>query len=161
MENDALPPEGTFSRLMSMDRQPAKPAESQPAGQPAPPHDLPEDRSLERSNVPDKKTTNVVSKQPTKKGSNVVAKQPTNQRSNEDGVYAISVPTARRMLRASFDIFYDQKIALDKLKLAAVDAGEPRPRLNTMVQEAIDLYIQRRVRQLPHVRLRRETADDT
>jgi hypothetical protein len=43
------------------------------------------------------------------------------------------------------------------LKLAAVDAGEPRPKLNGMIQEAIDLYIQRRAKQLPQVRLHRQS----
>jgi hypothetical protein len=63
------------------------------------------------------------------------------------------------MYRASFDIFHDQKLALDKLKLAAVDAGESRPQLNKMVREAIDLYIQRRAKQLPQVRLHREANE--
>jgi hypothetical protein len=163
MENDALPPEGTFSRLMSIDKPPEKPAGNQSPGHQEIAKERSNDRSFERSNVQTNKrtneATNVDLKQRKHEASNVGSKKTTNERSNEDGIYAISIPASRRPRRASFDIFDDQKVALDKLQLAAVDAGEKRPKLGEMIQEAIDLYVQRRAKQLPHIRLRRETDD--
>jgi hypothetical protein len=159
MDNNALPPEGTFARLMSMDQQPDKPTgQATREVEKEPSQDRPSESKVP-NNEPSKETTNVVSKQSNKQASKVASKQTTKQPFNETGVYAISVPESRRMHRVSFDIFYDQKVALDKLKLAAVDAGELRPKLNAMVQEALDLYIQRRAKQLPQVRLRREAND--
>jgi hypothetical protein len=85
MDNDVLPPEGTFSRLMSMDKQPDKPAVTQAARQL-------QAGSSSDSKVPNnkqsKETKKLVSKQANKEASKVVSKKTMKEPFNEDGIYA-------------------------------------------------------------------------
>ena len=67
-------------------------------------------------------------------------------------------PSSGRANR-SFDIFKDQQTALEKLQLAAVDAGHKKPKLGDMVQEAIDLYVEKWAKKLPNVRLNKRSNE--
>lgn len=73
------------------------------------------------------------------------------------GSYVIEVPVERAKTRHSFDIFEDQKAALSKIQLAAVDAGHKKKQpLGDMLQEAIDDYITKKVGEMPNIKLVRE-----
>ena len=130
-QNDIPAPEGTFARLQSMS-----------PGKRAP---------LSISKPVAKKRTNVRTNDRTNKRSNVGSQDATH--------YIIHVPTERHKLRRSFDIFKDQQTALDKLQLAAVDAGHKKPKLGDMVQEAIDLYVAEWATKLPNVRVKKRSNE--
>ena len=98
-----------------------------------------------------KKPSNVRKNEPTKKRSNV--------RSQDTTHYVIHISDRRDKLRRSFDIFKDQQTALEKLQLAAVDAGHKKPKLGDMVQEAIDLYVEKWAKKLPNVRLNKRSNE--
>jgi hypothetical protein len=65
--------------------------------------------------------------------------------------YSISVPQERVKVRHSFDVFEDQKLALDHLQMAIRDNGAPKPNLGRLVQEALDAYVKKRTTGLPNV----------
>lgn len=67
--------------------------------------------------------------------------------------YLISVPEERVEVRHSFDVFEDQKLALDRLQMAIRDNGGPKPNLGDMVQQALDAYIKRQTNELPNVQM--------
>src|ERR1051326_9171961 len=52
--------------------------------------------------------------------------------------------SVRRVIRHAFDIYADQLYALQTLQLQAVQSGRKKPKLGSMVQRAIDLYLQQR-----------------
>lgn len=89
-------------------------------------------------------------KRPEKRQVKPVIEQPA-------GSYVIEVPVERAKTRHSFDIFEDQKAALSKIQLAAVDAGHKKKQaLGDMLQEAIDDYIIKKVGEMPNIKLARE-----
>lgn len=61
----------------------------------------------------------------------------TNERTN------VQKPI-RRIIRHAFDIYSDQLYALQAIQLEAVQDGKKKPKLGTMVQRALDLYLQQR-----------------
>ena len=65
--------------------------------------------------------------------------------------YVLTVPETRVRIRHSFDIFEDQKLALDRLQMATLDVSGDKPGLGEMVQTALDDYIRRRTAKLPNV----------
>jgi hypothetical protein len=65
----------------------------------------------------------------------------------------IEVPEPRRKIRHSFDIFEDQKSALEKLQLAIANEEGSKPSLGDMVQEALDLYTRQKTKKLSNVEL--------
>jgi hypothetical protein len=65
----------------------------------------------------------------------------------------IEVPSERRKVRHSFDIFEDQKSALEKLQLAIANQEGTKPSLGDMVQEAIDQYTKQKTKKLSNVEL--------
>ena len=81
-----------------------------------------------------------------------------NERPTQSTIYMIDLPADRQQQRSTFNVFRDQYEALKKLQQAAADAGEKRPEMGHMVQEAIDLYVERRAKQLPNVQLRKGTS---
>lgn len=72
--------------------------------------------------------------------------------------YVITVPTARRKTRQSFDIFEDQYDALKKLQIAEADQAEDKHgrKLGDMVQEALDAFIKEKAAKLGTISIRRE-----
>ena len=90
----------------------------------------------------------------------------TNERTNAVRVpvlegaptYVVTIPTARRKTRQSFDIFEDQYDALKKLQLAEADqAGSTHARkMGDMVQEALDAFIREKARKLGTITIRRQ-----
>ena len=67
------------------------------------------------------------------------------------GMYLIHVPSIRENATVTFDIFRDQKIAFDKLQIAAIDRGHEKPKIRDMLQEAIDNYVTKMARELGNV----------
>ncbi|WP_420628636.1 hypothetical protein [Candidatus Leptofilum sp.] len=67
--------------------------------------------------------------------------EPTNDRTTEQIEKNNSEQLARRKVRHTFDIYEDQLQALHTLQLKAVQQGKRKPKLGTMVQEAIDSYL--------------------
>ena len=135
MDNDqTTPPEGTFARLMAESHGEVPPAPS-PAKKTST-NDRPHERTPARANVR------------------------TSVPAEVEEIYAIVIPNRREKFRTAFDIFRDQKAALDKPQLATVDAGAERPSLGEMVQDAIDAYIKRRVKELTNTRLKHERSND-
>ena len=65
----------------------------------------------------------------------------------------IEVPEVRRKVRHSFDIFEDQKSALEKLQLAIANQEGTKPSMGDMVQEALDLYTKQKTKKLSNVQL--------
>lgn len=65
----------------------------------------------------------------------------------------IEVPAQRRKIRHSFDIFEDQRSALEKLQLAIASEQGSKPSLGDMMQEAIDLYTKQKTKKLSNVEL--------
>ena len=75
--------------------------------------------------------------------------------------YTVEIPTERVKIRRSFDIFEDQKTALDKIQMALKDSGQKKkPVLGEMVQEAIDLYIKEKSRKLNNLKIIREQSSE-
>lgn len=78
----------------------------------------------------------------------------TNQENAQSNHYVISVPHLRKKIRHSFDIFEDQKSALDKLQIAIAEShGNKKPAFGEMVQEAIDRYIREQVSRLKNAKM--------
>ena len=121
------PTTGTFSRLMSE-------ATNEPS---------------DRTNVPSDERT----EQPSEHRSSVRTSGRTQQSENDPGlpVHRITVPVTRQKVRWAFDIFHDQKTALDTLQFAAVEHGNKKPTVASMVQEALDAYIKQQVKRLDNV----------
>jgi hypothetical protein len=63
--------------------------------------------------------------------------------------------------RRSFDVFEDQKLALDHLQLAIQDLEGDKPNLGEMAREALDNYIRKCAIELPNVRTNHQTAERT
>jgi hypothetical protein len=53
---------------------------------------------------------------------------------------------ARSIIRHAFDIYADQLYALQALQLEAVQRGRKKPKLGSMVQKALDLYLQKQAK---------------
>ena len=76
-----------------------------------------------------------------------------SQEVSETG-YLIKLPKKRRKTRHSFDIFEDQKSALEKIQLAVADYKDSKkPLLGKLVQEALDLYIKQKAKELKNIHL--------
>jgi len=71
----------------------------------------------------------------------------------ESSRYQIEIPQIRRKVRHSFDIFKDQKSALEKLQLATADEEGSKPSMGEMVQDSIDLYTSQKAKKLSNVDL--------
>jgi hypothetical protein len=54
------------------------------------------------------------------------------------------VQKPRRIIRHAFDIYADQLYALQTIQLKAVQNGRKKPKLGTMVQRALDLYLKQK-----------------
>ena len=67
--------------------------------------------------------------------------------------YLIQVPEERIKDRHSFNIFKDQKLALDQLQMAIRDVEGKKPNLGELVQRALDSFIRERAHELPNVRV--------
>lgn len=50
----------------------------------------------------------------------------------------------RLIIRHAFDIYSDQLYGLQAIQLEAVQNGKKKPKLGTMVQKALDLYLQQK-----------------
>lgn len=126
-EDQETPAPGTFSRLMSESTNEKK----------------------DRTNVPTDERTEQLSKN----HSNVRTSGRTNQPSNEPSVpvHRIAIPATRHKVRWAFDIFQDQKKALDTLQFAAVENGDKKPTVAVMVQQALDAYIKQQSKRLDNV----------
>ena len=75
--------------------------------------------------------------------------------------YTVEIPTERIKIRHSFDIFEDQKTALDKIQMALKDSGQKKkPVLGEMVQEAIDIYVKEKSRKLNNLKIIREQSSE-
>lgn len=86
----------------------------------------------------------------------------TAQENAQSNHYVISVPHLRKKIRHSFDIFEDQKSALDKLQVAIAEShGNKKPAFGEMVQEAIDRYIREQVSRLKNARIFKLKSDTT
>jgi len=73
----------------------------------------------------------------------------TNEQTNEEQDDALAlVPSQgeRRTVRHSFDIYADQLQALGHIQLARWSANGKKPKMGTLVQEALDAYIQAQAR---------------
>jgi hypothetical protein len=68
-----------------------------------------------------------------------------------DSSYVLTIPDSRLRARHSFDIFQDQKLALDRLQMATRDVSGEKPGLGEMVKAALDNYIRQRAAELPNV----------
>src|SRR5688572_9000428 len=68
-----------------------------------------------------------------------------------ESVYRIVIPQKRQRVRWAFDIFQDQKTAIDTLQFAAVQNGDKKPTVAAIVQQALDGYIRREAKRLPNV----------
>ncbi len=76
--------------------------------------------------------------------------------------FTVFIPQARKKIRHSFDIYEDQKIALDKLQLAIMfDLEGKKPSLGEIVQEAIDLYIKQRSKRIPGFKIIKSVNEHT
>lgn len=122
---------------------------------------MPENSPISSQNQGEERTdvrTNERTKQPTNvrpKG----GKAPRQPLSGDS--YTIEIPIERKKTRHSFDIFEDQKTALNKIQMAAVDAGDKKkPVLGEMIQEAIDDYIAHKARQSPNLKVVREEQNE-
>ena len=143
-------PDGTFSELMSEEASPPVAREDEATNKRT------NVNSQQVSNEPTKQPSNVLTNKRTMQQRKLRSKQP----SSENSGYTINVPSARETIRASFDIFADQKVALNKLQVAAVDAGEKKPKLGDMLQQAIDVYVRKRARELGNVTVGRAAKKD-
>lgn len=75
--------------------------------------------------------------------------------------YTIKIPASRVKIRQSFDIFEDQKSALDKIQMALKDSGQKKkPVLGDMAQEAFDFYIKEKSKKLNNIKIIRERPSE-
>lgn len=83
---------------------------------------------------------------------------PVREERSTATAYVITIPSARRKTRQSFDIFEDQYDALKKLQLAEADQAEDKHsrKMGDMVQEALDAFIKERAKKLGTISIRRE-----
>jgi len=73
----------------------------------------------------------------------------TNEQTNEEQAEALALAPSqgeRRAVRHSFDIYADQLQALGHIQLARWNANGKKPKMGTLVQEALDAYIQAQAR---------------
>ncbi|MCK5123514.1 MAG: hypothetical protein KAQ87_05220 [Candidatus Pacebacteria bacterium] len=130
----------------------------------------PENISFQGDSIPQKplntaKNTPLPSEEKKNERTNETISERTNERTVKDIVsensYVVIVPTERVKIRHSFDIFEDQKTALDKIQMALKDSGQKRkPVLGEMVQEAIDLYVKEKSRKLNNLKIIREQSSE-
>ena len=108
-----------------------------------------------------KERTDVRTNERTKQPTNVRPKPARRPGPQVGDVYTIEIPIERKKTRHSFDIFEDQKTALSKIQVAAVEAGnKKKPVLGEMIQEAIDDYIAHKGRQSPNIKVVREEQNE-
>lgn len=79
---------------------------------------------------------------------------------NNSNSYLIEIPAARIKTRHSYDIFIDQKNALNKIQLAMADTGKEKPSLGDMIQEAIDSYIKEKAKKAGNIKIIRESSGE-
>ncbi len=73
----------------------------------------------------------------------------TNEQTNEEQAEALALAPSqgeRGAVRHSFDIYADQLQALGHIQLARWNANGKKPKMGTLVQEALDAYIQTQAR---------------
>ena len=143
----------------------------------------PEDISFKGASIPEKPiaTTENVPLQ-NEKGGKKRTNEPMSERTNERTVnkntsvapektavdniasgnfYTAEIPAERVKTRHSFDIFQDQKNALEKLQMALKDSGQKKkPVLGDMAQEAFDLYIKEKSKKLNNFKIIRERPNE-
>jgi hypothetical protein len=83
---------------------------------------------------------------------------PVREGRSMETAYVVTIPTARRKTRQSFDIFEDQYDALKKLQMAEADQAEDKHgrKMGDMVQEALDGFIKEKARKLGTISIRQE-----
>ena len=108
-----------------------------------------------------KERTDVRTNERTKQSTNVRPKAAKAPGPQAGDIYTIEIPIERKKTRHSFDIFEDQKTALSKIQVAAVEAGnKKKPVLGEMIQEAVDDYIAHKARQSPNLKVVREEQNE-
>ena len=143
----------------------------------------PEDISFKGVSIPEKPLTAAQNNPlPVKKTENERTNEIISERTNERTVnknkpvatkkadsvnvasgnfYTIEIPADRAKIRHSFDIFEDQKNALEKLQMALKDSGQKKkPVLGDMAQEAFDLYIKEKSKKLNNLKIIREQSSE-
>ena len=130
---------GTFSRLM----------QDKGANEAEPPHEPTNERSSERTNG----RTDDGANEP----SNGRKSEPSNGRT--EPTHQIIIPAKREKLRWSFDVFRDQRTALDTLQFAATEKGGNKESVGTLVQRALDAFIKQEAKRLGNVAVKREARD--
>lgn len=84
----------------------------------------------------------------------------TPTKENNSNSYLIEIPATRIKTRHSYDIFIDQKNALNKIQLAMADTGKGKPSLGDMIQEAIDSYIKEKAKKAGNIKIIREPSGE-
>ena len=84
----------------------------------------------------------------------------TLNKENNSTSYLIEIPATRIKTRHSYDIFIDQKNALNKIQMAMADTGKGKPSLGDMIQEAIDSYIKEKAKKAGNIKIIRESSDE-
>jgi len=135
----------------------------------------PEDISFQGSSIPEKAPKTAVSASPSaediknertnertfKKDSSLVAEPTNNSAVISETSYTVVVPADRVKTRHSYDVFEDQKEALEKIQMALKDSGQKKkPVLGEMVQGAIDLYIQQQAKKLNNLKIIKERSSE-
>lgn len=142
----------------------------------------PEDISFKGTSIPEKPTTTTENiPLQSKKKENERTNEPMSERTNERTVkktspvtevknsgdlvsensYTIIIPAERVKTRHSFDIFEDQKSALEKIQMALKDSGQKKkPILGEMVQEAIDIYVKEKSGKLSNLKIIHEQSSE-
>ena len=111
------------------------------------------DRSKKRTDLrPEDRTTEPTHRRSDSRTNARDPAPPTDHipKSSVDNSYVLTVPETRVRVRHSFDIFEDQKLALDRLQMATRDVSGDKPGLGEMVQTALDDYIRHRAAELPN-----------
>lgn len=143
----------------------------------------PEDISFQGSSIPEKAPKTAISAPPpaediknertnettlertnertVKKDSSFVAKPENNNAIISETSYTVVIPADRVKTRHSYDVFEDQKEALEKIQMALKYSGQKKkPVLGEMVQEAIDLYIQQQAKKLNNLKIIKERSSE-
>jgi hypothetical protein len=84
----------------------------------------------------------------------------TLNKENNSTSYLIEIPATRIKTRHSYDIFIDQKNALNKIQMAMADTGKGKPSLGDMIQEAIDSYIKEKAKKAGNIKIIRESSGE-
>lgn len=109
-----------------------------------------EEKKSERTN----ETTSERTNERTVKKTSSVAETKNESDIISENSYTVIIPAERVKTRHSFDIFEDQKSALEKIQMALKDSGQKKkPILGEMVQEAIDIYVKEKSKKLNNLKI--------